>query len=329
VNLNRSTLVVVFLLAVLTSGGSRTEPRPAASRVPAPQLNLVLTAPIETWDEAIPLGNGLLGGLLWGKDNLLRLSLDRGDLWDERPATGLRTGDFNYATARQLVAAGQNDEFNRIFDGAYDDRHPTKLPAGRLEITLDPGARLASFELNLATAEGRAHLASSGRIDAFFSAVEPVALIRIPATGSVGLRLFRPQSLDRLEYASPETGENDGARWFVQRTTGVERFCVYADSRRVAGATLVALSVTSSRDGADPLGLARQRTASALVRGYEALLEPHARWWQRFWSASRVEVPDVAALRHYYLTQYFYGAASRAGAPPMPLQGVWTADAAS
>ena len=36
--------------------------------------------------------------------------------------------------------------------------------------------------------------------------------------------------------------------------------------------------------------------------------------------------PDADILRHYYLVQYFYGAASRAGLPPMPLQGVWTAD---
>jgi alpha-L-fucosidase 2 len=45
---------------------------------------LHLTAPIRSWDEAIPLGNGMMGGLLWGEKNLLRMSLDRGDLWDER-----------------------------------------------------------------------------------------------------------------------------------------------------------------------------------------------------------------------------------------------------
>ena len=40
-------------------------------------------------------------------------------------------------------------------------------------------------------------------------------------------------------------------------------------------------------------------------------------------------MPDAAILRQYYLVRYFYGAASRRGAPPMPLQGVWTADAGS
>ena len=59
-------------------------------------MRLTLEAPIEKWDEAIPLGNGLLGGLLWGKGNELRLSLDRGDLWDPRqhPISSQLRSDF-------------------------------------------------------------------------------------------------------------------------------------------------------------------------------------------------------------------------------------------
>jgi alpha-L-fucosidase 2 len=47
----------------------------------------------------------------------------------------------------------------------------------------------------------------------------------------------------------------------------------------------------------------------------------------QFWEQSEVFVPQPDILRHYYLVRYFYGAASRRGAPPMPLQGVWSADA--
>jgi hypothetical protein len=36
------------------------------------------------WDEGIPLGNGVLGALIWGKEGCLRMSLDRIDLWDLR-----------------------------------------------------------------------------------------------------------------------------------------------------------------------------------------------------------------------------------------------------
>ena len=56
---------------------------------------------------------------------------------------------------------------------------------------------------------------------------------------------------------------------------------------------------------------------------------PHAVWWARFWERSSLTVPDPAILQQYYLVRYFYGAASRRGAPPIPLQGVWSADAGS
>ena len=82
-------------------------------------------------------------------------------------------------------------------------------------------------------------------------------------------------------------------------------------------------------DDPDPLALAKRRVREALQTGWEKLRAPHVAWWSAFWSQSRVTVPDPAILRQYYLVRYFYGAASRRGAPPMPLQGVWTADAGS
>lgn len=88
----------------------------AAHRLPDDSLNLQLRAPIARWDEAIPLGNGAMGVLLWGEGRTLRLSLDRGDLWDERPAkrfTEVRD-KFNWRTMQQLVASNRMEEFNDI-----------------------------------------------------------------------------------------------------------------------------------------------------------------------------------------------------------------------
>ena len=101
-------------------------------------MKLTLTAPITTWDEALPLGNGLLGGLLWGEGGTLRLSLDRGDLWDERPAPGNPLKGFTYAQLEKLVAAKDNAGISKIVDGAYFSDYPTKIPAGRLELDLAP-----------------------------------------------------------------------------------------------------------------------------------------------------------------------------------------------
>lgn len=47
--------------------------------------DLQFTTLAKQWDEAVPLGNGMLGALVWQKADHLRFSLDRADLWDLRP----------------------------------------------------------------------------------------------------------------------------------------------------------------------------------------------------------------------------------------------------
>ncbi len=317
------------LWATLVAGGllGWVAARAAPSRADAMQLTLA--APITTWDEAIPLGNGLLGGLLWGEGGTLRLSLDRGDLWDERPAPGNPLAGFTYAKIQQLVAAKDNAGISRVVDGAYDQAHPTKIPAGRLELDLAAGQAVTAFELDLAAATGRARLAGgAGAVEAFFSAAEPVALLRLPGAAPRALRLLAPESVRRLGYPAPVRGHSDTAEWFTQATAEGHVSCVYAGTRRLGAETLVATTVTySPADGADVVAVARARVEAALAAGYADRRVAHDAWWHDFWAKSSVTLPDAAVLRHYRLVQYFYGAASRAGAPPMPLQGVWTADA--
>ena len=182
----------------------------SAISLPDASLNLKLQAPIKTWDEAIPLGNGLLGGLVWGEDQIIRLSLDRGDLWDERPSKHwVEIHDrFNWATMQRLVAEDRMAEFNDIFDSNYDyNGPPTKLPAGRLEITLDPSQSIEGFELTLATAEAIARLKGGSEIRAFISAAkvrQPIALLRIPGPTIEGPAVA-PARLREEAAVSPRT----------------------------------------------------------------------------------------------------------------------------
>jgi alpha-L-fucosidase 2 len=307
----------------------------AADRLPGAALNLKLTAPIQAWDEAIPLGNGTMGVLLWGGGNTLRLSLDRGDLWDERPSkrfTEVR-GKFNWRTVQELVVSNRMDEFNDIFDSNYDPKGPpTKLPAGRVEITLEESQTVEAFELNLATAEGLARFNGGGELRAFVNAAnvaQPVAMVRISGPPLKDLRLKTPDSVKQLGYGPPRTGEADGLRWFEQEAAEGFAYAVCAGWRRVGDSTLLAMTVATRAEGRSPQAVATRRVEEALQRGYEKLLREHAKWWAAFWNRSRVTVPEPHLLQHYLLVRYFYGAASRRGAPPMPLQGVWSADAGS
>ena len=299
------------------------------ARLPGPELDLQLTAPIGTWDEALPLGNGLMGGLLWGEGSTLRLSLDRGDLWDERPAKGLIWELFTYANLIEHVRAQDMDYVRREFDRAYHDKHPTKIPAGRIEFDLGGGAILESFRLDLSAARGLTTMAGGGTIETFFSAAEHLALLRVPGPAPEAVRLMPPASLAQLGYEAPATGEAGPLQWFEQEAADGLRFVVAIGHRRAGEETLYAVTVTSTSDAADPLALARSRIVGALKAGFATKRAEHEAWWRTFWEASSLHVPDPHILQHYYLVRYFYGAASRRGAVPMPLQGVWTADSGS
>ena len=66
-----------------------------AAGKPMPRHGLHFETPSQTWDEAIPLGNGLLGALVWGDGAPLKISLDRTDLWDLRPVPEFHTREYS------------------------------------------------------------------------------------------------------------------------------------------------------------------------------------------------------------------------------------------
>ncbi len=312
----------LFLLGALHPGLLAF--RRSAPQTPSPAL-MDLPAPIDTWDEAVPLGNGLVGALLWGRDRVVRLSLDRGDLWDLRLPEIYGRSDWNYQTMQRLKAEGNQAEMTRLFDVPYNTiAYPTKLPAGRVEITLPAGLSAQAFALDLRRAEGMCQLGTSA-LKAFVSADAPVVLIAVPAP-EFGLTVSAPAAVAKLGYAPAVPIDRDGYAGYVQEGVLGLRYGVLARARTSASGSIVALTVFASRDGRDPLPAARATIDEALTAGYDRVFQRHGRWWTDFWATSSVSIPDARLQRHYDLVKYFYGAASRRGSPPMPLQGVWTAD---
>lgn len=278
---------------------------------------------MDRWDEALPLGNGLLGALVWGTGRQLNVSLDRGDLWDLRPTATAQRPDWTYATLQRLVAERRQDEIARLFDDPYDEAAPTKIRAGRLELTFDE-EKSRFFALDIRQAEARVDL-SSATVHAFVSASAPVLMLHVRGA-TPALSLKPASALNKLGYPPPQYGRQGPLAWLVQEGALGLRYAIVAGSRSIGSDTTIAVAVARAEDGRDPVAIGRRQVTAAMARGYEAMRRPHVAWWQTFWTASDVSVPDGAVQAHYNLVKYFHGAASRRGAPPMPLQGVWTAD---
>lgn len=300
--------------------------------------NLHLTAPIDRWDEAIPLGNGLMGVLLWGSGRHLKLSLDRGDMWDLRLPEEFMRPDFNWQTIVEAVARGDKKLLEDLFEKPYGQIcYPTKLPTGRLELTLDGNGDAKSFHLDLRRAIGSVEL-QKGRVEMYCCAEEPVGMARL--VGRSASVVIKPAfevhdvaqadqsagSVTSLGYPPPRRGKTGRVEWCEQPCAEGFVYVLASGLRKAGRDTLLAFTVTTNKDAAAPVAEACRRVEAALDAGFDRMRPGHDRYWRTFWSKTAVQIPDAALEQHYYLVNYFYGAASRRGAPPIPLQGVWTAD---
>ena len=123
---------------------------------------LLFTENIKRWDEALPLGNGRIGSLIWGEPSALRFSLDRTDIWDLSAPLNTKRDDFTYAHLVKLAKEGNIKEIRELFDAPYNHPTPTKLPAGKLIFHFKNMDQVVS-ELDLETAEAKLAIKGEGQ----------------------------------------------------------------------------------------------------------------------------------------------------------------------
>ncbi len=328
------TPLAVFV-AMTCSGPAGAQPRP--------EHGLHYTEPAMVWDEAMPLGNGLLGALVWGDGRPLRISLDRTDLWDLRPVPEFHSPEYSYKTMRQWVKGGRIDDLHRLYDKPYGNPGPTKIPAGRIELTFADDCRFQSASLDVADAICETTFANGTKVRVLTAATQRLGLIEVQSGRPVQVRLLAPPfggrvteeagagkisagDLASLRYNAPI--ESRGSDWtgYLQKGWGDFQFAVALAWRSTEQGWLGVWSIVTSKDSKEPLEAARRNCQQALDAGLEKLLDSHAQWWSSYWSRASISVPNPIIERQWYLEMYKFGSAARADTPPITLQGPWTAD---
>jgi alpha-L-fucosidase 2 len=310
---------------------------------PRVEHGLRYKTPAMVWDEAMPLGNGLFGALVWGDGKPLRISLDRTDLWDLRPVPEFHTAEYSYRNMRQWVEEGRLADLHRLYDDPYGHPGPTKIPAGRIELTLGDDSVFENASLNLAKATASVQFKDHDKADVFVHAVEPFGMVRVDSRRSVNIKLLAPPfageitdeagpgkisagDLASLRYDAPV--ESSGNNWtgYLQKGWSGFKFAVVVSWRKSEHAWVGAWSIATSNESQDPLMTARSRCEKALRTGFAGALITHGRWWDSYWDKSSIRVPNAIIERQWYLEVYKFGAAARPNTPPISLQGPWTAD---
>lgn len=297
---------------------------------------------IENWDEALPLGNGDIGCLIWNKSNSLRLSLDKGGIWDCSEPPDAQE-NFTYSDIRSLIEKRKFRKIVKKYDDCYGAPTPTKLPAGKLILDLGIDENIVS-DLDILSAQATLHIGDV-TLRSFVHASEKYGMVEVSKT-DVAMRVDNPQygepkktklrtlsretvqSLKNLHYPKArfvcETEDDVEYQYFVQPTNDIY-YGIVAAKREFDGKTAIAYTVGFGKSD-DFVGECKNTVGGAVLRGYDSAVRGHIDWWREYWSKSSITLPDKKLEWFWYLNNYFLGCCSRKNCFPMPLQGVWTAD---
>jgi alpha-L-fucosidase 2 len=280
-----------------------------------------------SWDEGIPLGNGILGALIWQKDGKLRISLDRADLWDLRPMKEMYDSTFTWPWIIQKVKEKDYAPVQQMGDVPYErEAGPTKLPGAAAEINISKLGEIESVHLFIEQAVCEIKWKGGQSIKVYVHADKNLGFI-LYENFDGGAYLVAPpyvskdtsltnsvdgQSLSRLGYRQglvPMGCGPLGTVWnYHQPTfTGHHYAKLYS---RVGNKSVWTI----------------HRMGIPEISFDDNLIQSHLTWWRTFWQKSAITLPDKTLEKQWYLEQYKYGCTARSHAPPISLQAIWTAD---
>lgn len=316
--------------------------------LPGKENELVFKGPITRWDEAVPLGNGMSGCLLWGDGQTLRLSLDRGDLWETTPCPTTLREDFTYETMLRLVREKGWEELKTLFEAPYDCPYPTKLPAGKILLHFGPCSKMETrLCLDDATAQMQLELPEGAlSVQAFLHAETGIGYLwmdRLPGDFSfevcwpdysfadekklpdIQMDSLATCGLDAFTYPHPQRLQAADQDGFVLQISDQLSYCAAAHLHRSGQGALLVWCIDTAANGESLAEAVLSRLEKAAADLPQAL-RSHTDWWHGYWEKSGVRISDKLFEKNWYISQYLLGACSHKGCPPMPLQGVWTAD---
>ena len=315
-----------------------------ASAQPKPEHNLQFDHLAKRWDEAMPLGNGMLGALIWQKNDKLRLSLDRADLWDERKALDL--SKLNFKWVEQQVLKKDYAPVQRLGDHPYDNiPYPTKLPAAAMEFDIESFGKVVSNVLDIKTALNTVKFESGVVFKCYIHATLPQGYFgfeNLPALQiHAALKAVSPnlivhnynsgknvsetdnshagEGLEKLGYGKGTVTKTANMVRYRQPTYDGHYYEVLLQWKKFPGNKLIGSWTITNDKPAMPAVLSPKEKEPT---GWPA----HIKWWKNFWAKSSVSLPDTVIEKQYYLELYKLGCVARAKAPAITLQAVWTAD---
>lgn len=292
---------------------------------PEQPLSLWYRRPANLWPEALPIGNGRLGGMVFGGIETERIQFNEDTIWTGQPHEYHHEGAAKFLPEiRRLLTEGKQKEAEKL---AMDEfmsipiGQRTYQPFGDLIIALPPQTKVASYrrELDLDAAVARASYRCGDVVftrEAFASHPDQLIVWRIAAdrAGSISFtaRLESPHRSARLRACAPDglalAGDvaPDGVRFEARLKAIADGGKVTADDKGIhiegANAATLLLAGASSlknfRDiSGDPAALCEATMRAVADKSFRDLLAAHQKDHRGLFRRFALDLGTTAASR--------------------------------
>ncbi|MCC9136121.1 glycoside hydrolase N-terminal domain-containing protein [Pontibacter silvestris] len=271
-------------------------------------LNLWFSKPASEWNEALPVGNGRLGAMVFGGIASERFQLNEETVWTGKPA------DFVNPEAREalpevraLLFSGKYAEAQELakekmmgdksVSSSYQTLGDLLLNFGEISQNITNYKRELDLNTAVAKVSYRAGNVSFTR-EIFSSASDQALVVRLsadkPASLSFNLTLTRPGNKAKVEVMGNEiimsehVGDGVGVRMVarvkVLHDGGTVQ--VAGDSIAVHKGNTVTLLLTAATDyrGDNPLITSEAQLTAAVKKDYDALKADHIADYQKYFN---------------------------------------------
>lgn len=288
-------LSVLMVLTLITVSKARGE------KIPPPVL--WFAQPATQWTEALPVGNGRMGAMVFGGVPDERIQFNEDTLWKGHPHDYVRTGAHDHlADIRRLLFEGKTSEAANVVRKYFLSdpvRQKAYQPFGDLRFHFFGPTNVTDYrrQLDLNSALARVSYRADGvsyQRDAFASYPDQAIVLRLtadqPGRISFTLKLDSPQTNSQTQAITSDTlllsgqVESNGLRFASQVRVLADggQVSTNEDILTVSNAnsvTVLLVAATSFKNFQDISGNPETRCANDLVkldrRSYETLLARH------------------------------------------------------
>ncbi len=246
------------------------------------------TRPASTWTEALPLGNGALGAMVYGGICRERVALNVDTLWSGAPKQWNNPEALSrLAEVRRRVSEArfvEATEASRAMMGPFNESY---LPLGEMEVVFEHGEFAEEYRRELDLARAAAVVSyrlgkASFRREAFVSFPDRVLAMRFTATGA-GRLAFTARLTSPLRHSLGADGKGltitgRAPSYCAPSYWDVSEPIVYEEGKGMRFACVAAATARKGSVAVDPSGIHVRDAEEAVIllaaatsyRGYDA-----------------------------------------------------------